>query len=71
MQRNNTLPTEAREEGDAVVFFILREGAEVYHDEIGEGEKREWDGKRQKGVRRASLQSERNGWKDISHLHSQ
>ena len=61
MQRRDAFPAEAGEERDAMVFLILREGLKISHDEISEGEKRQWDAECEEAVRFIRLKRERDG----------
>ena len=69
MQWNDAFPAEAREECDAFVFFVLREGLKIKYDEICKSEEGQRNGQREKGMCLAGLQCERKSWKDICRLN--
>jgi hypothetical protein len=68
MERHNPLPTNMGKERDAIELFVLREGNEIEHDEIGEGKESQRHGEREETMDFACLKNERNGWKDISDM---
>lgn len=60
MEWYDALPAEAREECDALIFLVLREGLKVLDDEKREGKECERDGEREEGVSRFCLQCKCN-----------
>ncbi len=71
MERHDPFPTEAREERDALIFLVLREGLEIKHDEKCKRQKCERKRERQKWMRSCRLECERNGRNHICQLHRQ
>lgn len=71
MQRRDAFPAEAREEGDAVIFLVLRKGLEVSHDEIGKSEKRQRRGEREEAMRFVRLKRECDGRNDVREMNGE
>ncbi len=71
MQRRDAFPAEAGEEGDAVIFLVLRKGLEVSHDEIGKSEERQGNGEREEAMRFVRLKRECDGRDDIREMNSE
>ena len=68
MERDDTFPSEAGKESDTAKFLILREGLEVHHEEIGEGEESQRDGDGKKTMCAAGLENKCDGGKDVGEM---
>ena len=71
MERHDPFPTEACEEGNTLIFLILREGLEIEHDKKSKRQERERKRERQKWMCRCRLKRERDGRIHICQLDSQ
>lgn len=71
MQRRDAFPAEAGEEGDAVIFLVLRKGLEVSHDEIGKNEERQGNGEREEAMRFVRLKRECDGRNDVREMNGE
>lgn len=69
MQRRDAFPAEAREEGNAVIFLVLRKGLEVSHDEIGKSEERQWNCEREEAMRLVRLKCEGDGRNHVREMN--
>lgn len=71
MQRHGAFPAEAGEEGDTVIFLILREGLKVSRDEIGKGEEGQWNGEDEEAMSFVRLKREGDGGNYVSNLRGE
>ena len=59
MERNDALPTEAREKSDAAEFLVEGKGLKVCDDEITKGKESQWDGDGEETMPITCLKDER------------
>lgn len=70
MERDDSFPSKAGEEGDSPEFLVLRKGLEVRHHEVGEGEEGQRDGDGEEAVCVSRLKDKGDGRKHVAEMDS-